>query len=107
MSSKLVLNAVSFVNSLSKDISGNLVTGQESRVAEYLQIQRTVLEALTDKLEAGSDFKAEQNLENVLKAIDGKLDAMTPYDHEVVDESLKKWAAKGVTLSSLVDRQTA
>lgn len=107
LSNKLIKNAVEMVNSLSKDIAGNLVTGQELRVAQYLQIQRSILEALEDKLAAGSDFKAEQNLENALKAINGKLDAMTAYDKDIAPESLKWWEEQGVTLSSLLDRQAA
>lgn len=107
MSNKLVVSAVRIIHSLNKDIAGNLLSGQDVRVAQYVKIQAAVSEALVQKLNSGGDFKAEQNLENALKAVDGQLDAMTPYDHELVDESLKKWAAKGVTLSSLVDRQAA
>ena len=57
MSNTQITTAVRLANSLSKDISGNLLSGQEMRVVEYLQILRSVLDTLEEKLEAGNDFK--------------------------------------------------
>ena len=105
MSNKQITNAVRLANSLTKDISGNLLSGQEMRVVEYLQILRSVLDGLEEKLEAGSDFKAEQNLETVMVAVDAKLNNMTPTDKDRVGPSIEKWAEKGITLAMLVEPQ--
>ena len=105
MSNKQITNAVRLANSLTKDISGNLLSGQEMRVVEYLQILRSVLDGLEEKLEAGSDFKAEQNLETVMVAVDAKLNNMTPTDKDRVGPSMEKWAKKGITLAMLVEPQ--
>ena len=105
MSNKQITNAVRAANSLSKDISGNLLLGQEMRVVEYLQILRSVLDGLEEKLEAGSDFKAEQKLETIMAAIDSKMDKMTPFDSERAGPSMEKWAEKGITLDMLVGPQ--
>lgn len=105
MSNTQITTAVRLANSLSKDISGNLLSGQEMRVVEYLQILRSVLDTLEEKLEAGSDFKTEQKLDTVLMAVNAKLDKMTPMDKDLVNPSLEKWAAKGVTLPMLLDPQ--
>lgn len=105
MSNKQITNAVRAANSLSKDISGNLLSGQEMRVVEYLQILRSVLDGLEEKLEAGSDFKADQKLETIMAAIDAKMDKMTPFDSEHAGPSMEKWAEKGITLDMLVGPQ--
>jgi len=105
MSNKQITNAVRLANSLTKDISGNLLSGQEMRVIEYLQILRSVLDGLEEKLEAGSDFKAEQKLEAVMAAVGTKLEKMTQMDEALVSPSLEKWAKKGVTLAMLVEPQ--
>ena len=105
MSNKQITNAVRAANSLTKDICGNLLSGQEMRVIEYLQILRSVLDGLEEKLEAGSDFKAEQNLETVMAAVDAKLNNMTPTDKDRVGPSMEKWAKKGITLAMLVEPQ--
>ena len=105
MSNKQITNAVRAANSLSKDISGNLLSGQEMRVVEYLQILRSVLDGLEEKLEAGSDFKAEQKLEAIMAAVDAKMDKMTPFDSGRVGPSMEKWAKKGITLDMLVGPQ--
>lgn len=105
MSNKQITNAVRAANSLSKDISGNLLSGQEMRVVEYLQILRSVLDGLEEKLEAGSDFKVEQKLETIMAAIDSKMDKMTPFDSERAAPSMEKWAKKGITLAMLVEPQ--
>lgn len=105
MSNTQITTAVRLANSLSKDISGNLLSGQEMRVVEYLQILRSVLDTLEEKLEAGNDFKTEQKLDTVLMGANAKLDKMTPMDKDLVNPSLEKWAAKGVTLPMLLDPQ--
>ena len=105
MSNKQITNAVRAANSLTKDICGNLLSGQEMRVIEYLQILRSVLDGLEEKLEAGSDFKAEQNLETVMVAVDAKLNNMTPTDKDRVGPSMEKWAKKSITLAMLVEPQ--
>ncbi|MYM23221.1 hypothetical protein GTP46_11245 [Duganella sp. FT135W] len=107
LNKKLITEAVKTVNNLSKDIGGNLLSGQEMRVVEYLQIQRSILDALEDKLAAAGDFKAEQSLEKALKAVSGKMDAMTPFNPAIAAESLQSWDERGVSLPSLVDRQQA
>lgn len=105
MSNKQITNAVRLANSLTKDISGNLLSGQQMRVIEYLQILRSVLDGLEEKLEAGSDFKAEQKLEAVMAAVDAKLNNMTPTDKDRAGPSMEKWAKKGLTLAMLVEPQ--
>lgn len=105
MSNKQITNAVRAANSLTKDICGNLLSGQEMRVIEYLQILRSVLDGLEEKLEAGSDFKAEKRLETIMAAVDAKMDKMTPFDSDRVGPSMEKWAKKGITLDMLVEPQ--
>lgn len=105
MSNKQITSAVRLANSLTKDISGNLLSGQEIRVVEYLQILRSVLDGLEEKLEAGSDFKSEQKLEAVMAAVGTKLEKMTKMEEALVSPSLEKWAKKGVTLDMLVAPQ--
>ncbi|MEV4780126.1 hypothetical protein [Burkholderia sp. LMU1-1-1.1] len=102
MSNKLVVSAVRIIHSLNKDIAGNLLSGQDVRVAQYVKIQAAVSEALVQKLNSGGDFKAEQNLENVLKAVDVQLDAMTPINPELVAEATAKWKERGVDFSSVL-----
>lgn len=105
MSNKQITIAVRSANSLSKDISGNFLAGQEMRVVEYLQILRSVLDGLEEKLEAGSDFKAEKKLEAIIAAADAKMDKMTPFDNDRVEPSLEKWEKKGITIDILVGPQ--
>lgn len=106
MSNKQITNAVRAANSLTKDICGNLLSGQEMRVIEYLQILRSVLDGLEEKLEAGSDFKAEKRLETIMAAVDAKLNNMTPFDNDRVEPSLEKWEKKGITIDMLVGPQS-
>lgn len=103
VSNKQIKTAVNLAKNLTKDISGNLLTGQEIRVVEYLKILRSVLDTLEEKLEAGNDFKAEQKLDKAMQAVNGKLDKMTPIDRDLVKPSLEKWEATGVSFSSLLD----
>ena len=106
MSNKQITNAVRAANSLSKDISGNFLAGQEMRVVEYLKMLRSVLDGLQEKLEAGSDFKAEQKLEAIMAAGDAELDKMTPFDIARMESSMEKWAKQGITIDMLVGPQT-
>lgn len=106
MSNKQITIAVRSANSLSKDISGNFLAGQEMRVVEYLKMLRSVLDGLQERLEAGSDFKAEQKLEAIMAAADAKLDKMTPFDNDRVEPSLEKWEKKGITIDMLVGPQS-
>lgn len=106
MSNKQITNAVRAANSLSRDISGNFLAGQEMRVVEYLKMLRSVLDGLQEKLEAGSDFKAEQKLEAIMVAGDAQLDKMTPFDDDLMESSLEKWKKKGITVDMLLGPQT-
>lgn len=105
MSNKQITNAVRAANSFSKDISGNFLAGQEMRVVEYLKMLRSVLDGLQERLEAGSDFNAEQKLEAIIAAADAKMDKMTPFDNDRVEPSLEKWEKKGITIDMLVGPQ--
>ncbi|WP_425252137.1 hypothetical protein ACPJXG_20215 [Janthinobacterium sp. NFX145] len=106
MSNKQIRIAVRAANCLSKDISGNFLAGQEMRVVEYLKMLRSVLDGLQEKLEAGSDFKAEQKLEAIMVAGDAQLDKMTPFDDDLMESSLEKWKKKGITVDMLLGPQT-
>lgn len=106
MSNKQITNAVRAANSFSKDVSGNFLAGQEMRVFEYLRMLRAVLDGLQDRLETGSDFKAEQKLEAIIAAADAKMDEMTPFDDDLMVSSLEKWEKKGITVDMLLGPQT-
>lgn len=105
MSNKQITNAVRAANSVTTEIIGNLISGQEVRAVEYLLILRSVLYGLEETLEAGNDSKTEQNLEAVMAAVNAKINKMKPFDIDLIRPSMKKWAKTGLTLEMLVDHK--
>lgn len=102
MSKKQNLDAIGTAIAILRDIAGNLMSGQDVRVVEYMKSQMRLLQALEAKLADGSGGESERNLDIVLETEYENLDRMTPFDSENVAASVQKWQRLGVSFDGLV-----
>ncbi|MBK4733032.1 hypothetical protein [Noviherbaspirillum pedocola] len=102
MSKGLNRSTVSLSYALTKDIAGNLLTGNDHRAMIYLKALNKSLEALLEKLDAGNDVRAERKLEATLRTIRQEMDeahAAVPHDETSMGTSLQQWEERGFSMS--------
>lgn len=101
MSSKQNTRVISAVAALSKDVAGNMLSGNEIRAMHYLKALRETLDALQEKMDIGNDVRAERVLDEAIGSINERLyerlDSV-PFDGTSVQGSFAKWAKCGFTL---------
>lgn len=102
MSKKQIQNGIGTLAALSKDIAGNILSGNDVRAVGFVKALNTVAVALQELMEAGSDVRAEQKYTAAFRAAMEQLDAehaKVPFSHDKIDESFKRYAEAGYDLS--------
>jgi len=98
--------ALGLATNMCRDAIGNVITGNELRSLGYLKALVRTLEALSVKVEAGNDVRAEMTLDLKIKRILVQLDVehgKAPFCGDQVAESIKKYASVGYTLSEIIE----
>jgi hypothetical protein len=105
MSKKQIERGLSVAYSLTKDIAGNTLSGNDVRAMGYIRALHSLLESLQDLAQAGSDVRAEMRYEERIKAIQAKMDAdhaTVPFSGDKIGESFARFEKAGFSSSEFL-----
>lgn len=105
MSKKQIQSGIGTLAALSKDIAGNILSGNDVRAVGYVKALNILSVALQELIEAGSDVRAEQKYTATFRAVMEQLDvehAKVPFSNDKMDESFKRYAEAGYDLGQFL-----
>jgi hypothetical protein len=95
--SKTVARGASTALAMARDAFGNLITGNDERALRFLSEQIKLLEATVALAESKNGAKESSALEALMRSQVTMEDDWPKFSGDNLQESMKKWSAKGIT----------
>lgn len=102
MSKSQIKKALMLAEGMSKDIAGNLLSGNDVRAIGYVKALSQALAETLALIDAGSDVRAEKafdvRIQEILATLDAEHEKNT-FDQSRVEESFKRFQAAGYSIT--------